>query len=200
MSCGARTVSLSRRSKSSRPQQVSSCGSATRYTADLRVHRRAQDRFGVVPICRALAEHGVQIAPRTYWAHRRRHRLNGRCGTPRSPRSWPAIYEPEPRRKRPPESLYGSLKMWAHLQRQGIPVARCTVERMMRGQRLARGDARPPDTHHRGRSDANRAPDLVRQRFRWADPTRCTLPTSPTRRSPAAGSATPRSSSTPTPG
>ena len=36
------------------------------------------------------------------------------------------------RGKRPPESLYGSLKMWAHLQRQGIPVARRTVERIMR--------------------------------------------------------------------
>jgi transposase-like protein len=30
------------------------------------------------------------------------------------------------------ESLYGSLKMWAHLQRQGIPAAKCTVERIMR--------------------------------------------------------------------
>jgi len=29
-----------------------------------------RDEFGVVPICRALAVHGVQIAPRTYWAHR----------------------------------------------------------------------------------------------------------------------------------
>jgi hypothetical protein len=29
-----------------------------------------RDRFGVVPICRALAVHRVQIAPRTYWAHR----------------------------------------------------------------------------------------------------------------------------------
>jgi putative transposase len=29
-----------------------------------------RDRFGLVPICRALAAHGVQIAPRSYWAHR----------------------------------------------------------------------------------------------------------------------------------
>ena len=29
-----------------------------------------REEFGVVPICRALAVHGVQIAPRTYWAHR----------------------------------------------------------------------------------------------------------------------------------
>ena len=35
------------------------------------VHRRAPaSSYGVVPICRALAVHGVQIAPRTYWAHR----------------------------------------------------------------------------------------------------------------------------------
>jgi putative transposase len=29
-----------------------------------------KDRYGVAPICRALAVHGVTIAPRTYWAHR----------------------------------------------------------------------------------------------------------------------------------
>ncbi len=29
------------------------------------------------------------------------------------------------------ESLYGSVKMWAHLRREGIEVARCTVERVM---------------------------------------------------------------------
>ncbi len=29
-----------------------------------------RDRFGVAPICRALAVHVVQIAPRPYWAHR----------------------------------------------------------------------------------------------------------------------------------
>jgi putative transposase len=29
-----------------------------------------KDTYGVAPICRALGLHGVQIAPRTYWAHR----------------------------------------------------------------------------------------------------------------------------------
>ena len=29
-----------------------------------------KDTYGVASICRALAVHGVQIAPRTYWAHR----------------------------------------------------------------------------------------------------------------------------------
>ena len=37
-SCAARIASSNQRSKSSRPQQVSSRGSATRDTADLRVH------------------------------------------------------------------------------------------------------------------------------------------------------------------
>ncbi len=41
-------------------------------------------------------------------------------------------YEPDEHGKRPPECLYGAAKMWAHLQRRGIPVARCTVERLMR--------------------------------------------------------------------
>ena len=56
--------------------------------------------------------------------------------------------------------------MWAHLQRQGIPVARCTVERIMRAQRLARGD--PPRKVRTTEADptATRAPDLVRRQFR----------------------------------
>ena len=29
-----------------------------------------KDTYGVAPICRALVVRGVQIAPRTYWAHR----------------------------------------------------------------------------------------------------------------------------------
>lgn len=91
-----------------------------------------KDRFGVAPICRVLTEHGVKIAPRTYhaWAAR-----------PPSKRAlWEVVvtgvlagyYEPDEHGRRRPESLYGSRKMWAHLRREGIPVARCTVERLMR--------------------------------------------------------------------
>ena len=91
-----------------------------------------REEFGVVPICRALAVRGVQIAPRTYWAHR--------SSAPSKRALWDTTiteilagyYEPDADGKRPPESLYGSLKMWAHLQREGIPVARRTVERIMR--------------------------------------------------------------------
>lgn len=42
------------------------------------------------------------------------------------------FYEPDEHGRRCPESLYGATKMWAQLHRLGIPVARCTVERLMR--------------------------------------------------------------------
>lgn len=41
-------------------------------------------------------------------------------------------YEPDADGRKKPKSLYGSVKMWAHLQREGIPVAKSTVERLMR--------------------------------------------------------------------
>ena len=33
-----------------------------------------QARFGVEPLCRVLNEHGVRIAPSTYYAHKTRAR------------------------------------------------------------------------------------------------------------------------------
>ena len=81
------------------------------------------------------------------------------------------IYEPDAEGKRPPESLYGSLKMWAHLQREGIPVARRTVERIMRhnGWRGATRARRTPRTTERDPAAA-RAPDLVGRRWRVSAP------------------------------
>jgi transposase InsO family protein len=134
------------------------------------VHRRERDRFGVVPICRALAVHGVQIAPRTYWAHR--------SAAPSKRELWDTtiteilavIYEPDERGKRTPEPLYGSLKVWVHLQRQGIAVARCTVEKIMRahGWRGAMRTRKVRTTERNPTHD--RAPDLVRRRFRVSGP------------------------------
>jgi len=128
------------------------------------------EEFGVVPICRALAVHGVQIAPRTYWAHRSAGPSKRELWDTTITEILSGVYEPDAKDKRPPESLYGSLKVWAHLQRQGIPVARCTVERIMaangwrgatRARRVRTTVADP--THHR-------APDLVRRRFRVGRP------------------------------
>jgi putative transposase len=156
------------------------------------------DRFGVVPICRALAVRGVQIAPRTYWAHP--------SAAPSKRALWDTtiteilagVYEPDAAGKRSPESLYGSLKMWAHLQRQGIPVARCTVERIMRANgwhgamraRTVRTTVTDPA--------ATRAPDLVRRRFRVSQPDELHVADF-TYVPMITASATPRSSSTPTP-
>jgi putative transposase len=129
-----------------------------------------REEFGVVPICRALAVHGVQIAPRTYWAYR--------SAAPSKRALWDTtiteilagVYEPDEHGKRPPECLYGSLKMWAQLQRQGIPVARCTVERIMR-ERGWRGAVRARTVRTTERDpSANRAPDLVRRRFHASRP------------------------------
>ena len=130
-----------------------------------------KDAYGVAPICRALVVHGAQIAPRTYWAHR--------VSAPSKRALWDTTiteilagyYEPDAEGKRPPECLYGSLKMWAHLQRQDIPVARCTVEKIMRhnGWRGVTRARRPPRTTEPD-PGAARAPDLVGRRWRVAAP------------------------------
>jgi hypothetical protein len=98
-----------------------------------------KERFGVVPVCRALSAHGIQIAPRTYWA-----RL---ASGPGKRELWDmtvteilaGIYEPGVNGRRPPESMYGTVKMWGYLQRQGIEVAKYTVGRPQTRSRLARG-------------------------------------------------------------
>jgi len=80
------------------------------------------------------------------------------------------IYEPDAKGKRRPESLYGYVKMWGYLQRQGIEVARCTVARLMRvnGWRGVTR-ARWVRTTEADRS-APRAPDLVNRHWRVPAP------------------------------
>jgi putative transposase len=79
-------------------------------------------------------------------------------------------YEPDQRGRRRPESLYGSRKMWAHLHREGIEVARCTVERLMlrHGWQGVTRQVRPrttvPDP------GAARAEDLVDRDFQRSAP------------------------------
>jgi len=76
------------------------------------------------------------------------------------------VYERDENGRRAPESMYGTLKMWEYLQRQGIPVAKCTVERL-KDQNGWKGRTRSrrvrttiPDPA------ASRAPDLVNRQFR----------------------------------
>jgi putative transposase len=80
------------------------------------------------------------------------------------------FYESDEHGRCPPESLYGSVKMWAHLQREGFPVAKSTVERLMRRhgwqgvrrQKSVRTTIADPT--------AERAPDLVDRQFRVPTP------------------------------
>jgi putative transposase len=118
-----------------------------------------------VPICRALSAHGVQIAPRTYWARRSRPPSQRALADAALTEILAGIYEPDERGRRPPECLYGSVKMWEHLNRQGITVAKCTVERLMRANGW-RGITRARTVRTTVADPAHsRAPDLVRRNF-----------------------------------
>ena len=109
--------------------------------------------FGVEPICRQL-----QVAPSTYYAAKTR---------PPSARS---ITDSELTEIISIEhaanyGVYGARKMWRHLHRTGRPVARCTVERLMRAAGLhgvVRGRARRTTVPGK---DGVRAGDLVNRAF-----------------------------------
>jgi len=84
-----------------------------------------RDRFGVEPICKAL-----QIAPWRYWREAAR-RHNPALRPARQQRD--AALQPEIERVwRSNRQVYGADKVWKQLHREGRPVARCTVERLMR--------------------------------------------------------------------
>jgi transposase InsO family protein len=115
--------------------------------------------YGVEPICAMLP-----IAPATYYEHRARQRDPDR----------------RPARARRDEDLrvqiarvfaenfdaYGAEKVWRQLKREGTPVARCTIERLMRQMGL-RGAVRGRAFRVTTVSDAAavRPPDLVQREF-----------------------------------
>jgi putative transposase len=100
------------------------------FIHDHRGHRAEPGglRWGVEPICRVLCEHGLQIAPSTYYDH---------------------LDKPATGRQQRDEQLkldiawvhaanygvYGARKVWLTLNRERpagvLPIARCTVERLM---------------------------------------------------------------------
>jgi putative transposase len=103
-----------------------------RFIDEHAAHSSAGRRWGVESICSVLSELGAPIAPSTYYDARR------------------AAAAPSPRRERDAwlagevarvhaenYGVYGARKVWAQLNREGIAVARCTVERLMREQGLA---------------------------------------------------------------
>ena len=78
-----------------------------------------KERFGVEPICEQLP-----IAPSTYYAAKSRP-LSARADRDEG-------LKPEIQRVHQENfGVYGARKVWLQLGREGIPVARCTVERLM---------------------------------------------------------------------
>ena len=117
-----------------------------------------KERFGVEPICEQLP-----IAPSTYYAAKSR------------PPSARAVRDeglkPEIQRvHRDNFGVYGARKVWLQLGREGIPVARCTVARLMSdlGLRGVRRGAFKVTTTSDG--SALRPADLVERDFRASRP------------------------------
>lgn len=123
-------------------------------------------RFGVEPICRVLRQHGVPIAPSTYYAARSRAPS---ARTLRDAELKELIQDVFADRKKG-RGLAGARKMWHLLKRDGIQIARCTVERLMRELRL-RGASRGRSVRTTTPDDAAaRPPDLVDRCFAAARP------------------------------
>jgi putative transposase len=113
-------------------------------------------RWGVEPICRVLTEHGTPIAPSTSRAP-----ADGLGPGERVE----ALKTEIARVHQGSYGVYGARKVWLALNREGIPVARCTVERVMRDlglEGLRRGTRRRTTVADPA---AARPADLVQRRF-----------------------------------
>jgi putative transposase len=117
-----------------------------------------KDAFGVEPICRVLTEAGAKIAPSSYYAARTRPP----SARARTDVATTALIEQVHADN---FGVYGVRKVHAELHRQGHPVARCTVARLMRAAGL-RGISRSkgPRTTVPG-SVPDTRPDLVDRAF-----------------------------------
>jgi transposase InsO family protein len=123
-----------------------------------------RDDYGVEPICKLLP-----IAPSTYHEHKTRERdwdkrsnrwFSDRILEPEIKRIWVENFE-----------VYGVRKIWRQMKREGLDVARCTVERLMRKlglQGVTRGRKRCWTTI----TDASqsRPADLVNREFTASRP------------------------------
>jgi putative transposase len=122
------------------------------------------DRFGVEPICRALGYRSASVV----YARR------NRPPSPRSVRDEEILAEIRAVRKGY-AAVYGARRTWKQLRRRGVDVARCTVERLMRGAgMLGVNRGRTPRTTI-AEPAAARAADLVNRDFTATGPNRLWL-------------------------
>jgi putative transposase len=131
-------------------------------------------RFGVEPVCRVLSQLVCKIAPSTYYAAKTRppsaRDLRDEQIKAVLLRVW---HDPDAGRE-----LAGARRMWKLLHRMrirvdGRPVARCTIERLMRELGLV-GARRGGPAFRTTRADpsAERAPDRVARNFTAPAPNR----------------------------
>jgi putative transposase len=117
-----------------------------------------KDRFGVEPICRVL-----EVPTSTYYARKRR--------PPSTRARSDATLLAQIRQVHGANyGVYGARRVWKQLHRQGVQVARCTVERLMHADGLAgvhRGRKRRTTTSEPA---AARPPDLVQRQFTASRP------------------------------
>ena len=85
--------------------------------------------FGVEPICRVLSEHGCPIAPSTYYAAKSRPTCDRVLRDAELLAQIRRVHADN-------YGVYGARKVWHQLHREGIQVARCTVERLMKADGL----------------------------------------------------------------
>lgn len=119
-----------------------------------------RDRFGVEPICRVM-----RFAPSTYYAARHRPPSTRRVRDDALAVKIRHVHADN-------FGVYGARKMWRQLRREGIPVARCTVERLMREMGLTgavRGKARRTTVSD---DTAEQPADLVERNFKAPVPNR----------------------------
>ncbi len=113
---------------------------------------------GVQPVLQALESTPAQIAPSTYYAAKTRPASARSRRDEQLTATIEQIHEEN-------YSVYGARKIWHDLHRQGEPVARCTVERLMRaaGLRGLLRDKSPRTTWPA--PETGRPSDLVKREF-----------------------------------
>ena len=119
-----------------------------------------RDRFGVEPICQVL-----QVAPSTYYA--------ARCRPPSARQVRDEALKLKLRQVHAEHfAVYGARKLWRQLHREGVPAARCTVERLMKQVGLAGAVRGKPKRTTIAAETAARPADLVQRHFDAPSPNR----------------------------
>jgi putative transposase len=122
-----------------------------------------RDRFGVEPICTVLSEHGVRIAPSTYYARAKTRVTGAELAEAYLVNTLVDLH-------RANWGVYGIRKLWHAARRAGLPMGRDQVARLMGIAAITgavRGRHRTITT--RGDQSRPRHPDLVKRA--WHAPT-----------------------------